>query len=211
MMNKKIDIMPIAALLIAVLTLLFGDNLYEQMTGHSVFEFESAPPQKNVFTPTDNSTYQLPVPSESITLNPNAAETPTNTNVIEPSSTIAAKTIPTIFPTSSLADSYTLQVGEFPFCIARRFDVDPEQLLSMNGLLGGQIIMYPMTLKIPLSGSFPGTRALRQHPTVYTASSGESIYSIACSFGDVFPEDIAELNGLSVNSSLNTDQLLNIP
>jgi len=30
--------------------------------------------------------------------------------------------------------SYMLHAGEYPYCIARRFDVDPDQLLAINHL-----------------------------------------------------------------------------
>jgi LysM repeat protein len=66
-------------------------------------------------------------------------------------------------------------------------------------------------LSIPQSGSFPGTRALRNHPATYTvASSTETVYSIACLFGDVDPARILEANNLS-GTSLTVGQALNIP
>jgi LysM repeat protein len=107
--------------------------------------------------------------------------------------------------------TYTLQDGEFPYCIARRFDVDPVQLLSLSGLSDG--VLYPpgTQLRVPQSGSFPGTRALRNHPTTYSVTSGETIYGVACAFGDVRPEDIASANGLSAGAALTAGQQLNIP
>jgi LysM repeat protein len=48
--------------------------------------------------------------------------------------------------------SYTLQKGEFPFCIARRFDVNQSELLALNGLgLNSQV--QPGRLKIPQTGN----------------------------------------------------------
>jgi LysM repeat protein len=106
-----------------------------------------------------------------------------------------------------------LRSGEFPYCIARRFDVDPSALLSLNGLSNGNIFYPGRTLRIPQSGSFPGTRALRNHPATYTVvSSSETIYSIACLYGDVRPEAIASNNNLSGdNPDLTSGQSLNIP
>ena len=97
--------------------------------------------------------------------------------------------------------------------LARRFDVDPSALLSLNGLSNGNIFYPGRTLKIPQTGSFPGTRALRNHPASYTvASSSESIYSIACLFGDVRPEAIVTANNLSGdNPDLTSGQQLSIP
>jgi hypothetical protein len=91
--------------------------------------------------------------------------------------------------------------------------VDPSALLSLNGLSNGNIFYPGRTLRIPQSGSFPGTRALRNHPATYTVvSSSETIYSVACLYGDVRPEAIASSNNLSGdNPDLTSGQSLNIP
>jgi len=108
--------------------------------------------------------------------------------------------------------TYVLQEGEFPYCLARRFNVNPDELISLNGLSSGQILSPGLSLKIPQSaGSFPGSRALRAHPTTYTVTSGETIYSVACKFGDVDPLAIASLNGLTGNYALNTGTTIKIP
>ncbi len=83
--------------------------------------------------------------------------------------------------------TYTIHTGEFPYCLARRFDVNPDDLLSMNGLVRGQILQPGLTLNIPQTGSFPGSRALHTHPAQYTVNVDDSFYSIACYFGDVDP------------------------
>jgi LysM repeat protein len=120
-------------------------------------------------------------------------------------------TLPTSAPVGSRPASYTLQKGEFPYCIARRFDVDPGQLLNLNGLSNGDIYYPNLTLKIPQSGSFPGTRALRNHPSTYTASSTDTLSGIACVFGDVDPAAIASANNISVGATLTSGQQLSIP
>lgn len=109
--------------------------------------------------------------------------------------------------------SYTLQKGEFPYCIARRFNVNPDELLTVNGLTNGQIYYPNLTLKIPQTGNpFPADRALRAHPATYTvASSDETIYGVACKYGDVDPAAIAAANGISLGATLTTGQQLNIP
>lgn len=120
--------------------------------------------------------------------------------------------LPTSAPVGSRPATYTLQSGEFPYCIARRFDVDPDALLSLSGLSDG--VMYPAgtQLRVPQSGSFPGARALRNHPGTYTvAASNETIYSIACLFGDVDPAAIAQANNISPGSALTSGQQLSIP
>ena len=108
--------------------------------------------------------------------------------------------------------SYTLQSGEFPYCLARRFDVDPDDLLSINGLTPGTVYMPGIILKIPQSGVFPGDRALAVHPSTYTVSSADqTIFGVACRYGDVDPAAVASANGLSVNSDLSVGQQLKIP
>jgi hypothetical protein len=53
---------------------------------------------------------------------------------------------------------------------------------------------------------------LQNHPTTYTvASSSESLYSVACKFGDVDPAAIASANGLSLGAVLSSGQQLSIP
>jgi LysM repeat protein len=112
-------------------------------------------------------------------------------------------------------ETYTLQKGEFPYCIARRFDVSPQELLSLNGLSVAQsrALQPGLMLRIPQTGNpFPGTRALQPHPTTYTVqSSTETIYSIACKFGSVEPVNIANQNGLVPPYTLTFGQTLNIP
>jgi LysM repeat protein len=110
-------------------------------------------------------------------------------------------------------DSYTLKSGEFPYCIARRFNIDPIELLSANGLsLNAQV--YPgTTLTIPKNaGEFNlGPRSLRDHPTNYTVLAGDTIYSIACLFGDVDPRAIEDVNGLGAGETLSAGQVIKIP
>jgi LysM repeat protein len=124
------------------------------------------------------------------TPNPNAPSTAL------PSPTVGVPVVntPVSQPTvqTSKPGSYTLHEGEFPWCIARRFNVDPGELLSLNGLpLDGQTYYAGLTLRIPSSGNpFPGGRSLKTHPASYVVQSGDTIYSIACKFGDVDPANV---------------------
>jgi len=106
--------------------------------------------------------------------------------------------------------TYVLHAGEFPYCIARRFNVDPSDLLNLNGLSSGEVLQPGMTLSIPATGSFPGDRALQAHPTQYTVAVNDTFYTIACAFGDVDPNTIAAANGLAVTARLHR-AILNIP
>ena len=123
-------------------------------------------------------------------------------------------TLPTSAPVGSRPATYTLRRGEFPYCLARRFDVDPGDLLARNNLTTAQAYnLAPGTvLSIPQSGSFPGTRALRTHPPTHTvASSTDTLYSIACFYGDIDPAAIAQANNISVDAALTTGQPLTMP
>jgi LysM repeat protein len=142
------------------------------------------------------------------------SNTPAGGSVI-PSSAPASGNVA---PTSTIAvvtdrpAAYTLQAGEFPYCIARRFNVDPMDLLNLSGLSDGVVYPAGTVLRIPQSGSFPGDLALRPHPTTYTVtSSDETFYSIACLFGNVHPSQIAQANGIALGSPLTVGLVLQIP
>jgi hypothetical protein len=94
--------------------------------------------------------------------------------------------------------------------------LNPQELLTRNGLTTAQAynLATGTILTIPQSGSFPGTRALRAHPsgTVYkVVSSTETVYSIACLYGDVDPSAIAQLNNISPGAALTIGQSITIP
>jgi len=127
--------------------------------------------------------------------------------------TVAAVVAKTPYPTSTPGKpaTWTLQQGEYPYCIARRFNVDPVDLLSMNGMSMDSLPAVGTSLKIPTSGSFPGTRARVAHPTTYSVLSGETVYQIACKFGDVDPNIILAANGLTAGTVLTSGQVLQIP
>jgi len=108
---------------------------------------------------------------------------------------------------------YTLHAGEYPYCIARRLNIDPQELLTLNGLVGTPTFSSGMILQIPQSAkAFPGERQLRAHPRSYTVTtSTETLYTIACQFGDLTPESIVQANQISVDVTLSVGQALNIP
>jgi LysM repeat protein len=145
-----------------------------------------------------------------------AVAIPTNAVGITPTATIAvAGPTATFIPAGSKPATYTLQAGEFPYCIARRFNVDPDELLASSGLTSAQAdsLSAGTVLKLPQTGNpFPGNRMWHTHPDTWTVeSSSETIYGIACYYGDIDPALIAQTNGLSVGASLTTGQKLTIP
>lgn len=156
----------------------------------------------------ETETVITPQPGDTPTPTPEQISTPTNAEPsanIQPAATLAPGARPA---------TYTLQKGEWPWCIARRFDVNPNELLRLSGLTISQAnVLAPGTvLTIPQSGSFPPPRNLLPHPATYTVtSSTETIYGIACKYGDVDPNAIAAANGIAVSASLTVGQQLQIP
>lgn len=145
------------------------------------------------------------------------AEATPLTQPAQPAATTApAGPAPTFVPvptsTPGLPSTYVLQAGEFPFCIARRFNVNPSELLSSSGLNTNSTFYAGMTLNIPQTGNpFNGERALKAHPTTYTVSARDTIFSIACQFGDADPNAIAFANSLSAPYTLTPGKTLQIP
>ncbi|MFZ5878351.1 MAG: LysM peptidoglycan-binding domain-containing protein [Chloroflexota bacterium] len=154
-------------------------------------------------------TLVTPLPGEGTPIDIVPAATTAVPSTVQPVNTPDGPT-PTTGPKPA---TYTLQAGEFPYCIARRFNVNPDELLSINGLTDGQVYYPNLTLKIPQTGNvFPADRALQAHPTTYTVgSANETLYSIACKYGDVDPSAIAAANGIAVSAKLTVGQKLNIP
>jgi len=108
-------------------------------------------------------------------------------------------------------ETYTLQEGEFPFCIARRFDVNQNELLSLNGLTTNSFFYAGQELVMPQTGNpFDGERTLNEHPTTYKILEGDTLNTIACYFGDMSPDLIALQNNLST-PDLPPGEVLIIP
>ncbi|MFH1634481.1 MAG: LysM peptidoglycan-binding domain-containing protein [Chloroflexota bacterium] len=151
-------------------------------------------------------------PSEEVPLP--TAEAETDQTVPTPTQEAAAEPEPEIVaPEFEVPNTYTLRAGEFPYCIARRFDVAPGALLNANGLSSASMVYPGTTLTIPKdAGSFnAGPRSLRAHPVKYTIMAGDTVYSIACLFGDVDPRAIEAVNGLTGAYTLSVGQVIQIP
>jgi hypothetical protein len=76
----------------------------------------------------------------------------------------------------------------------------------LNGYLSfPNTLSVGQVLALPSSGVWPtslGPRQLLSHPTNYTPTTIETVNLIACKYGDVYPEGIKAVNGLS------SDQIL---
>jgi LysM repeat protein len=171
--------------------------------------------------------------------NPDSAVVATSTGdvavTVTPSAIVSLPVTQTFIPTSTLAISsgeatsapapsgpkpptYTLQREEFPFCIARRFNVDPYDLLRASNLTSPDIYYSGLVLTIPQNSVWPvqdlGPRSLRTHPTSYvvTGNADTTVQGVACKFGDVTPDAIVGANsGISLGSTLSVGQSVNIP
>jgi len=142
-------------------------------------------------------------PVHTATLEPGEVEPPASTNTLAP-------TIDIPVPTVTRPAEYTLKDGEFLYCIARRFNLNVEDLISLNNL--GDAVSPGTTIQIPQDSVWPGgSRALQPHPTTHSVLAGETIYSIACDYGDVSPEAIIAVNQLEEPYDLTPGQTINIP
>jgi nucleoid-associated protein YgaU len=111
---------------------------------------------------------------------------------------------------------YQLQAGETPKCIARRFNVDWLKLYSMNNIsFENENAIQPGTVLILPQNSVwnekHGPIASAEHPVQYSVAAGDTLNSIACIFGDVFPEQLAIENGITSQDQLVPGLSLNIP
>ena len=125
----------------------------------------STPPPDEGF-PTQEGTSD---PMEALEMNATqtaAAQNGSETEVENPSDGSEASPTPTPEPEDkpeatpvppdkeyAVPKNYTLQKGEFPYCIARRFDISPGALLAANGLTSSSITYAGQTLKIPQDAS----------------------------------------------------------
>ncbi|OGN72200.1 MAG: hypothetical protein A2X25_00615 [Chloroflexi bacterium GWB2_49_20] len=115
-------------------------------------------------------------------------------------------------PSNTKPATYTLQEGEFPYCIARRFNVNPAELLNLNGLGAGGQYVPGLVLKIPQNGDpFPPPRAVLPRPAKYLVVANDTIYGIACKYGDIDPITIAAANNIVAPYTLKTGKTITIP
>ena len=100
-------------------------------------------------------------------------------------------------------ETYILQYGETAKCIARRYNVDWITLYSVNNISfdnennipAGTVLTIPQNTEWNIDY---GPRSSAAHPAVYTVQQGDTFNSIACIFGDVYPESIAQSNSLNL-------------
>jgi LysM repeat protein len=141
-----------------------------------------------------------------------ALETAPAVTIVVPTEATTSTPTPVVLPTRTRPETYTIQKGEWPICIARRFDLNLADFFNLNGLTMDSRPSEGTSLKIPQTGTWnSGPKSLQTHPTDYTVRSGDTVYSIGCYFGDVNPQDIIELNGLQSPYTLTVGTVLKIP
>lgn len=202
-----------AAVMMTALAIIVMTGLYLGKTKFSAQAIQAAPTNiENGSHPIASTQTRLPatVSATSSPLPTISATTPTS---LTPSATATLIIESSLTPIDSIPQTYILHAGEYPFCLARRFDVDINELLTQNQLTNTQTFFAGMALQIPQTGKyFKGNRILKTHPAGYTVSSADqSLYTIACAFGDVDPLAIAQANDIPVDSKLLIGQQLNIP
>ena len=185
----------------------------QQMTDVQVFATGTA----NASQPTAPVTAAAATTAVGVT--PQASATPTPIINLPATFTSTATLAVSGSPATTAVASgseWILQKGEFPYCIARRYNVNPEDLLRLSGLTSPDIYYEGQKMIIPQSSSWPaslGPRGLGVRPGAYTVTgnSDTTVYGVACKYGDVLPTDIASLNGISVGAVLSIGQQLKIP
>lgn len=160
-----------------------------------------------------------PVPTDVMPFEP---EPPTATPVPPTETPLPTPTKPydpnvTMYGTTNGQTTYTLQEGDDMVCLGRRFNISVAQLLSQNGIETPEEMGVGDTVLLPRSPN-PwsmldgyGRRILVLHPASYTTQSGDTLFSIACSYGDVRPEDIAVKNQLVLGEPLPVGLTIAIP
>jgi LysM repeat protein len=176
----------------------------------SIFATQTAQARSRVVIPTSNTNPYPPATSVIPLITATPSELiPTATSVLN--TPAAQVTYVTATPGGPPA-TYTLAEGEFIYCIARRFNVDVNELLTLNGLTLDSLLSPGTELKIPQTGDpFIGTRVLHEHPTTYKVQTDDTLNRIACYFGDVSPDMIALQNGLTSYTDLPVGKTLVIP
>lgn len=170
-------------------------------------------------TSTPSFIFETPTPSTTLGVGGNI--TPTSTSsILVPSvatstpvslATAAPTQITYPTPTPGRPATYTIQAGEYLWCLARRFDVGVGDLLNLNGMNANSRPYEGTVIKIPQSGSFGAGRARNAHPATYTVRAGDTLGGIACWYGDADPNTIYAANGLPAGSIITVGQVLQIP
>ena len=157
------------------------------------------------------------IPTEAAPFEPEPTEVPP-TPIPEPTATKPYDPNIMMYGTNERGlTTYTLQEGEDLICLGRRFNVSVSSLLAQNKLTSpdeaktGDVIVLPASSEAWKIVDGYGRRMLVLHPAVYTTEAGDNLFSIACKYGDVLPEDIALKNTLVLGEPLQAGIEITIP
>ena len=195
---------------------IMADILKQTQTAMAMATHDTSFPSAATSTP--SFIFETPTPSTTMAVGGEEA-TPTSSILMPSASTSTPVSLATAAPTQisyptptpGRPSTYTIQAGEYLWCLARRFDVAPADLLSLNGMNANSQPYAGTVIKIPQSGSFGAGRARNAHPATYTVRAGDTIGGIACWYGDADPNPIFAANGLPANSIITVGQVLQIP
>ena len=143
------------------------------------------------------------------------AEEPTDTATATPEeSESPVATTPTATPIPGGQVEYTVKPGDWIWKIARDYNVDPQEIIDLNGLSDPGDISVGMTLLIPLSETTVEPTAVVSTPVTggitHIVQSGEWIWEIARTYG-VDPQAIIDANDLADPANIYPGQELIIP
>ncbi len=135
---------------------------------------------------------------------------------------VTSTPVPTATPTATptvtpivpvVPASWEIQKGETLECLARRFDVSLEDLKAANPGLDAWNLKIGQKIDIPQNSKWPGERStgLWPRPDIWTVGPDETVYLVACVYGDVWPEEIIQLNNIQDPNDLSGYTELQIP
>jgi LysM repeat protein len=127
-----------------------------------------------------------------------------------------APTVPIVATsTPGFPATYKIHEGETVYCLGRRFNIAPNDILVLNGLGLNDDVFPGDVLKIPANGApFIGDRALHPHTAnmIYTVQAPyDTAFKVGCYFGDVDPNRIIAANSLKEPYALTSGQKIIIP
>jgi LysM repeat protein len=140
-------------------------------------------------------------------------EEPAETAIPEESESPVATT-PTATPIPGGQVEYTVKPGDWIWKIARDYNVDPQDIVDLNGLTDPSDISPGTVLQIPLSETTTEATAVVGTPVTggvtHIVQPGEWIWQIARTYG-VDPQAIISANSLSDPANISPGQELIIP
>ncbi len=203
-------------LMFALLSLLLtACNPFEPFTNLIKLGQQALRPETEGITPPPTVTMIVPTPTSiDVTIVSTEPQATEHLASLESSPTAALLTPLSVETNAAIErpDVYQLQPGEYSFCLARRYDIHPADLNRYNGLNTRQQFQPGQQINLPPQARpFPWERALLLHPADYSVRPGDTIYSIACYYGDVDPIALATANRLTAPYLLEAGQVLQIP